>query len=382
MGTAVQDGGHDDRRRGADGLGPVDQPGGWPLPIALVRQGQMRHHGGVAPALVAADMARHPLAVVEALEGRRREAHRQLAADQGRRHTVIMPLHFEVPVNIDAGVPPLGVDIGLGRQRLQRGPVYSVEDRATAAGEFLEGAGVQPRQARGDRGIEVGETEEGLMAQAGQNPPLDDLHADLDLGLVAGFPNAGGNDGDPVVLGQHLIRGVELRLIPAGLGDPAFEIVGHDDLRHPAKEGKGPNMRGCPVRQRLGPGRLGIGIVGGAQHRHEDLRLAERPGVPVAHRHRLSRIIDEQLLARPMFVAQTAIQGLEPDAISVTEAAVLVAVGMCGLIFLPQQGQGDPLAGELLMDRRPLWHGPAGPRDRRSLRIQPGFQGRVIYIHG
>lgn len=104
--------------------------------------------------------------------------------------------------------------------------------------------------------------------------------------------------------------------------------------------------------------------------------------MPLAHRHGLPRIIDEQLLARPMLVAQTPIQGLEPDAISVTEAAVLIAVGMGGLILLPQQGQGDPLAGELLMDRRPLWHGPAGPRARRSLRIQPGFQGRVIDLHG
>jgi hypothetical protein len=172
----------------------------------------MRHHGGVAPLLGAADMARHPLAVVEALEGRGGETHIQLGADQGRRHTVIMPLHFKVPVNVDAGLPPLGVDIELGGQRLQCGPVHGVEDRATAAGEFLEGAGVQSYQARGDRGIEVGETEEGLMAQAGQNPPLDDLDADLDLGLVAWFPDSGGNDGHTIVLGQRLIRRVELRL--------------------------------------------------------------------------------------------------------------------------------------------------------------------------
>ena len=69
MRAAVQDSGHDGRRRGSHGLGPVDQPGGWPLQIALVGQGQMRHYGGVAPALVAADMACHPLAVVEALAG-------------------------------------------------------------------------------------------------------------------------------------------------------------------------------------------------------------------------------------------------------------------------------------------------------------------------
>lgn len=345
MRAAVQDGGHDGRRRGAHGLGPVDQPGGRPVPIALVGQGQVRDHGGVAPLLSAADMARHPLAVVEALEGRGGEAHLELGADQGRRHAVVMPLHLEVPVNVDSGLSPLGIDIGFGGERLQRGPVHDVEDRSTAAGEFLEGAGVQPRQARGDRSIEVGETEEGLMAQAGQNPPLDDLHADLNLGFVAWFPDSGRNDGHAIVLGQRLIRGVELRLIPASLGDPAFEIVGDHDLGHATEEGEGPDMRGRPVRQRLCPGRLGIGIVGGPQHGDEDLRLAERPGVPGAHRHGLPRIIDEQLLARPMLLAQTPIQGLEPDAIPVAEAAVLVAVGMLVLILLPQQGEGDPLAG-------------------------------------
>lgn len=34
------------------------------------------------------------------------------------------------------------------------------------------------------------------------------------------------------------------------------------------------------------------------------------------------------------------------------------------------------------MDRRPVRHGQAGPRDRQGLRIQPGFQGRVIHVLG
>lgn len=115
--------------------------------------------------------------------------------------------------------------------------------------------------------------------------------------------------------------------LPVSLGDPTFEIIGDHDLGHAPEEGEGPDMRGRPVRQRLGPGRLGIGIVGGPQYGDEDLRLAELPGGPGAHRHGLPRVIDEELLARSMLLAQTPIQGLEPDAIPVAEAAVLVAAG-------------------------------------------------------
>ena len=38
-------------------------------------------------------------------------------------------------------------------------------------------------------------------------------------------------------------------------------------------------MRADPVRQGLGPGRLGVGEVGGAEHGDEDLGLADLAGL-------------------------------------------------------------------------------------------------------
>jgi hypothetical protein len=58
----------------------------------------------------------------------------------------------------------------------------------------------------GDAGVEGGEREEGLVAEAGEDPALDDLHGDLDLGLIPSFRRAGGHDHRAVVLGELLIR--------------------------------------------------------------------------------------------------------------------------------------------------------------------------------
>jgi hypothetical protein len=44
------------------------------------------------------------------------------------------------------------------------------------------------------------------VAEAGQDPALDDLHGDFDLGLVARVGGARGHDDRAVVLGELLVR--------------------------------------------------------------------------------------------------------------------------------------------------------------------------------
>ena len=57
-------------------------------------------------------------------------------------------------------------------------------------------------------------------------------------------------------------------------------------------------MRADPVGQRLGPARLGIGEIGGAHDRDENLRRTDLAGKPVNdHRHRVAGVIDKQLVA-------------------------------------------------------------------------------------
>ena len=62
--------------------------------------------------------------------------------------------------------------------------------------------------------------------------------------------------------------------------DADLRVVGHQLRRHAAHEGERPDMRADPVRQRLGPARLGIGVVGGAHHGDEDLRRPDLAGAP------------------------------------------------------------------------------------------------------
>ena len=89
-------------------------------------------------------------------------------------------------------------------------------------------------------------------------------------------------------------------------------------------------MSADPVGQPLAPAGLGVGVVGGAQHRDEDLGAPLLAGRGVEHRHRVAGIVDEQLLAGSMRLAHRRRDGLAPFPIEVAEAAVAVAVGVLG----------------------------------------------------
>jgi hypothetical protein len=64
-----------------------------------------------------------------------------------------------------------------------------------------------------------------------------------------------------------------------------------------------------------------------------------RTGCSVEHRHRVAGEVDEQLLGRPVRLAHGRRDRLAPFPVEIAEAAVAIAVGMLGSIFLPQQQQ-------------------------------------------
>ena len=68
-------------------------------------------------------MAGHPLALVEDFDDLRTEAHLELLLDQAIGDGVVVPLHFHVVVDVDADQLPLGIFIGLGRERSEGGTV-------------------------------------------------------------------------------------------------------------------------------------------------------------------------------------------------------------------------------------------------------------------
>ena len=72
---------------------------------------------GMPSLLVAADMAGDPFVFVETLDGRVGNANIDLFFDQLVGDAVIMPIHFNVIVDVYPGLFPFGKLIGCLRQR-------------------------------------------------------------------------------------------------------------------------------------------------------------------------------------------------------------------------------------------------------------------------
>ena len=72
------------------------------------------------------------------------------------------------------------------------------------------------RQQFGDGGIELGHGEELPVAQSGQDPAFDDLHADFDLGLVLRLSGAGRQNHGAVMVGKLDGGAVEFGFVAIG----------------------------------------------------------------------------------------------------------------------------------------------------------------------
>src|SRR3984957_8553601 len=89
----------------------------------------------------------------------------------------------DLDVIIEAGpaLLPLGVDVGLSRQWLQRWLVQCLKQRAAARAEMPGDTVVQRCDTITDRCVQLDEREEPDVAQLGDNPPRRDLHGGLCL---------------------------------------------------------------------------------------------------------------------------------------------------------------------------------------------------------
>ena len=210
----------------AEARAPRDEAGGRPLDVALVGLGAVRGVGGEAALERTAGVGRHAAAVMQDLDGGRGQADVDLFVDEAVGDAVGVALDADVVVDVDAGVFPGGVLVARRGERAQGGPLKGLEEGAAAPGELLKRAGVEGAALRGERRIEVGETEEGLVTQRREDPALDELDAGLDLRLVAGFARTGRQDRGAVVPRQILIGGVEHGLVEAGVLDASPQIVG------------------------------------------------------------------------------------------------------------------------------------------------------------
>ena len=176
-----------------------------------------------------------------------------------------------------------------------------------------------------------------MVAQAGQDPALHQQHALLGLGLVPGFTRAARQDGHLVVLGPLLVAGVDIRVVAAGFADPAAQVIGDNERGDAAEEGHGPGMAAQPVRERLGPGGLGKGVIGGAEDGNKELRLSHLPGPGIHHRYGGTAVIHKALLPGRVRLAHRALLLAEPVPVAVAELGVAVTAARVALgVFLPQ----------------------------------------------
>jgi hypothetical protein len=161
-----------------------------------------------------------------------------------------------------------------------------------------------------------------------------------------------------------------------------FEIVGDHDFGNAAEGMKAPHMRGDPVGQALGPGDLGIGVVGGTEHGKKHLGLVHLTALRVDDGQSLAGVVDKELFAGPVALAHDHIEFGGPGAIGLAKPAVLEATRGLGLVFLPKQRQGDAFAFEFLVHDGPVGvqvrYGAFGRRGRE----QTHFQGRFIEAVG
>ena len=110
----------------------------------------------------------------------------------------------------------------------------------------------------------------------------------------------------------------------------------------------------------LGLGRLGVGVVGGAQHGDEEFDRAHDPGRRVDERRPLAGVVDKDLLAGRVDLAHRQALPREPVAVVPAERRIPIAVRMLLQILQVQQLQRDAGAPQLGVDP-----GQIGQRARR-----------------
>src|SRR6266404_7070293 len=173
------------RHRGwTDLLGGGQQARRRPEGVSAMCARHVLGDGGVPVLHARAGVARDAGAAMEHLDGRLGGPHLDDLADHAGWHRVEVPLNFDVVIRRNAGAPPFGVLIGLGRQRHQGRTIDRIEELAAAGTELAHQTNVELADQDADRDVQLGEREEALIAQPRQDPSLNDENRRLDLGLI------------------------------------------------------------------------------------------------------------------------------------------------------------------------------------------------------
>src|SRR5262249_40227849 len=95
-------------------------------------------------------MRGNALAAEEDLDRARRDTRPDLLAQQLVRHRVVVLVDLDVIVEPDPAFLPLGEDVELGRQRLERRSFQIIKQSASAGAEMARHPGIDLRYEFGD----------------------------------------------------------------------------------------------------------------------------------------------------------------------------------------------------------------------------------------
>jgi len=117
------------------------------------------------------------------------------------------------------------------------------------AGQLLEGTRVERDEQLSQRGVQLSEREERAVAQAREDPALDDQNTGFHLRLVTRLTHARRQNRETIVLGEVLVARVELGLVAMRALHGALEVVRHDGRGNAAEELQRLHVCREPVRQ-------------------------------------------------------------------------------------------------------------------------------------
>lgn len=95
---------------------------------------------------------------------------------------------------------------------------------------------------RPNTSIEFSQREEGVVAQAGQYPPFNDLNTYLGFRFIRWFLRQSRDNGYAGVSGELLIGWIGFWVITTRFGHPTFKVFGYHYFRHTTNKFKGANM--------------------------------------------------------------------------------------------------------------------------------------------
>src|SRR5450631_3175924 len=202
-------------------------PPGRPFAVAAVGARHMIGDGGMATPIGCTGVARDPLTFVKDLDnlvggadidefkdqgmdkGWNTNGHRSRRDSRGRRGNAS------------------------SAQKRMAGPAAHLGEQFGAAGaETAHLAGVEFDDQHPNSGIEFCQGKETLVAQAGQDPALCNLHGDLNLRLVLWPPRPCREDRGAIMAGHLGIGAVDPGIVAIWVGHGGLQIIADDELWH------------------------------------------------------------------------------------------------------------------------------------------------------